>query len=99
MRQMKKKKQSWYKIVFISISGLVLVVIGVVGWILPIIPGVPLIVIGIPMILTVHPPTARALRYKYVTIKRNYRMKKRMKKDRGKVLEQFFKVEVKTKDE
>lgn len=47
---------------FRMISGVLLILLGILGTMLPIIPGVALIVAGLSVIGTVHPPTARLLR-------------------------------------
>ena len=41
--------------VLISLCGLLIVVIGFLGWALPFTPGIPLILIGIPLVCCVHP--------------------------------------------
>ena len=43
------KRPMWQRLV-LPILGLLLIAIGIVGWIIPIIPGFPLIIIGIPLL-------------------------------------------------
>lgn len=43
-------------------GGILLILLGVLGTLLPVIPGVALILAGLSLIGTVHPPTARVLR-------------------------------------
>lgn len=48
--------------IVIAIAGGILIILGLVGWIVPIIPGFPLIIVGVPMVIAVHPALDRAAR-------------------------------------
>lgn len=43
------------KKIIITIFGTVLVIVGLVGWLMPVIPGFPLVIIGLPMMLALTP--------------------------------------------
>jgi uncharacterized membrane protein YbaN (DUF454 family) len=51
---MVKPRPFWQRLLY-PIAGLVLVLAGVAGCILPIIPGLPLIVAGVPLLCSFHP--------------------------------------------
>ena len=44
----------WQRLVY-PIVGLILMAIGTIGWLVPIIPGFPLIIIGFPLLFCFHP--------------------------------------------
>jgi len=44
----------WQRIIY-PVLGLILVILGIAGWLIPIVPGVPLIIIGIPLFFCFHP--------------------------------------------
>lgn len=44
-----------WQALILPLAGLSLVVLGIVGWILPFLPGVPLIVIALPLLVCFHP--------------------------------------------
>jgi len=49
------KALPFYVRVIIGVVGMGLVGIGMAGWLLPVIPGFPLIVIGFPLMMCPHP--------------------------------------------
>ena len=61
-------KNEFIKKIFLTIAGTILVIIGLIGWLLPIIPGFFLIVIGLPMMLVFTPwgEKVRNLIHKYL---------------------------------
>ena len=44
----------WQRLVY-PIVGLFLIALGIIGWLVPIIPGFPLIIIGFPLLFCFHP--------------------------------------------
>ena len=42
-----------------AIAGLVVTIFGIIGWILPFVPGLPLVIIGLSMLATIHPAANR----------------------------------------
>ena len=46
---------------FLLLGGLVLVILGIIGWVLPFLMGIPLIVAGLAMISVVIPPLRKLL--------------------------------------
>jgi uncharacterized membrane protein YbaN (DUF454 family) len=44
----------WQRIVY-PIVGIICIVLGIVGWIIPVVPGFPLLIIGIPLAACIHP--------------------------------------------
>ncbi|HYE04843.1 MAG TPA: hypothetical protein VEL07_04900 [Planctomycetota bacterium] len=43
-------ERPWWQRVLLPIAGLACVVVGIIGWIMPVIPGAPLAVFGIPLL-------------------------------------------------
>jgi uncharacterized membrane protein YbaN (DUF454 family) len=35
--------------------GIILIILGIIGWLLPVVPGFPLIIIGLPLLFCFHP--------------------------------------------
>jgi hypothetical protein len=48
-------KNDFVKKILITIAGTFLVIIGLIGWLLPIVPGFFLVIIGLPMMLVMTP--------------------------------------------
>jgi len=44
----------WQRIVY-PVLGFILVILGIIGWVVPIVMGFPLIIIGIPLLFCFHP--------------------------------------------
>ena len=44
-----KPRPLWQRVLYPIIGG-ILIILGIVGWIVPVIPGFPLIIIGIPLV-------------------------------------------------
>ena len=42
-----------------AIAGVFVAFVGVIGWILPFVPGLPLVIIGLSMMATIHPAAHR----------------------------------------
>jgi uncharacterized membrane protein YbaN (DUF454 family) len=42
-----------------AIAGVFVAIVGVIGWILPFVPGLPLVIIGLSMMATIHPAAHR----------------------------------------
>jgi uncharacterized protein YqgC (DUF456 family) len=68
-------KNEFIKKIFITIAGTILVIVGLIGWLLPVVPGFFLIVIGLPMMLVLTPwgEKVRKLINKYLHPKTNPR--------------------------
>jgi hypothetical protein len=49
------EKHTLLKKILITILGTFLVIVGTIGWLIPVIPGFPLIIIGLPMMLILTP--------------------------------------------
>jgi uncharacterized membrane protein YbaN (DUF454 family) len=56
------RRRPWWQKVFYPIIGAILIAAGIIGWILPIVPGVPLIVIGIPLLVCFNARTELRVR-------------------------------------
>jgi hypothetical protein len=44
----------WQRVIYPFI-GVILIILGIIGWITPVIPGFPLIIIGVPWLACFHP--------------------------------------------
>ena len=44
----------WKRIIY-PLVGMILIILGIIGWLVPIIPGVPLIIIGLPLFVCISP--------------------------------------------
>lgn len=73
----------WQRIAY-PFAGIILIILGIIGWLLPIVPGFPLILIGVPLVACFHPKLEHAVRAKMRTI--GQAIKRRFKKtaDSGK---------------
>ncbi len=58
-----KYRPLWQRLVY-PIVGLFLIALGLIGWIIPIIPGFPLIIIGFPLLFCFHPRIEAFVRVK-----------------------------------
>ncbi|MDO8303257.1 MAG: hypothetical protein Q7T18_08445 [Sedimentisphaerales bacterium] len=44
----------WQRLVY-PLIGVILIILGIIGWLMPVVPGFPLIIIGIPWLACFHP--------------------------------------------
>ncbi len=66
-------RQPWPVRLALGMAGLLLIVVGIIGWLTPVVPGFPLIFVGLPMLFGVHPRGAAAYRRLYDGMRRRWR--------------------------
>lgn len=49
------RPRPWWQRLLYPLVGIILIILGIIGWLTPVIPGVPLIIIGIPWLACFHP--------------------------------------------
>ena len=57
-----RRNHSLLRRILIAGAGAILIILGLIGWIIPIIPGFPLVFVGIPMVIAIHPAVDKAAR-------------------------------------
>jgi uncharacterized membrane protein YbaN (DUF454 family) len=53
-QQCLRPRPLWQRLIY-PLIGIVLIILGIIGWLMPVIPGFPLIIIGIPWLACFHP--------------------------------------------
>jgi uncharacterized membrane protein YbaN (DUF454 family) len=53
-QQCLRPRPLWQRLVY-PMLGIILIIAGIIGWLTPVIPGFPLIIIGIPWLACFHP--------------------------------------------
>ena len=68
----------WQRIIY-PVIGAILIVLGIIGWLVPIIPGFPLIIIGLPLFVCINPRfelwARRLMRKMGQAVKKRFRKK------------------------
>ena len=70
----------WQRLIY-PIVGIMFIILGIITWLIPIVPGFPLIIIGLPLLFCFHQPFELRMR-KYLRILGHFIMKKIRKKTR-----------------